>query len=191
MTNFNLLAPEINVKNIHGAGSKPLLAAQVAWFELSKELSARAEEWMTQVTSVPDLFKGQAAGKFIDAAREYHGWLNAHAETAREHADRLGQAAHIYDQTVEGMVPTSVIAANRGATLALKATNLFGQFSTKIADLYDDYQKMWTRNAEMMNAYQVSIFDVIAKVEESGIRPAPLVISASSTSSFGGFNEEY
>ena len=180
MTNFNSLPPEVNVSNIRGPGSKPIRIAQTAWDNLGKDLQFRAEEWRIQVAATRELFAGKAAGEFVDAATQYYDWLNNHAGAAYENAENLGHAAHIYDQTVEGMVPTAKIAANRGATLLLKATNVFGQSSTKIAELWREYEGMWAQNAEMMNTYQSSIFDIIGKVERSRITPAPLVISSSS-----------
>ncbi|MCV7340032.1 PPE family protein [Mycobacterium haemophilum] len=185
MTNFNLLPPEVNVKSIRGPGSKPMRTAQAAWDGLAEELYSKADEWIAQIAAAKAVFEGGAAGRFMEAAGQYHTWLNGHAKAARANVEYLAHAIHIYDATVEGMVPTSSIVANRAAALTMKTTNLLGQFTHKIVELDRAYQEMWAQNAELMNTYQSAIFDIMGQAEREGITPAPLVIHGGSSRSSG------
>ncbi|WP_197079846.1 PPE family protein [Mycobacterium haemophilum] len=182
MPNFDLISPEVNVKSIHGPGSKPMRTAAAAWASLYGELDGAAGRWLEQVVATENLFTGPAAEKFVAAAGQYHGWLIGHANTAWETYRGLDAAAEAYEKAVESMVPTSSIVANRATALTLKTTNLLGQFTTKIMELDDEYQKMWAQNAEAMNQYQFTIFDIMAQVEESRIIPAPQIIDDTSKS---------
>ncbi|ALL56231.1 PPE family protein [Mycobacterium haemophilum DSM 44634] len=95
-----------------------------------------------------------------------------HAGTASETAEYLHQAADAYETAVTLMVPTASIVANRAAALTMETTNLLGQFTSQIAELDGEYQKMWTTNAEAMNQYQFHIFDIMERAEKRGIIPA-------------------
>ncbi|WP_052915583.1 PPE family protein [Mycobacterium haemophilum] len=185
MPNFNVLPPEINVSNIRGPGSKPIRIAAATWASLADELRSEAEQWRNQVIETEDLFKGGAAGNFIAAAGRYYTWLYKHAYTASVTAEYLNQAASAYETTVNLMVPTASIVANRAAALTMKTTNLLGQFTTKIMELDRAYQEMWAQNAEAMNIYQFVAFDIMRLVEEAKIMPVPVVIS----NPFGGFDD--
>ncbi|ALL56317.1 PPE family protein [Mycobacterium haemophilum DSM 44634] len=153
-----------------------------AWASLYEELRVAADSWFEQVIATEDLFKGPAAEKFVAAAGQYHGWLIGHANTAWETYEGLSGVVGAYEKAVESMVPTSSIVANRATALTLKTTNFLGQFTTKIMELDDEYQKMWAQNAEAMNQYQYTIFDIMARVEKSGIIPAPQIIDDTSKS---------
>ncbi|WP_454560745.1 PPE family protein [Mycobacterium haemophilum] len=185
MPNFNALPPEVNVSNIQGPGSMPIRTAVKAWGDLTVELYTQMGRWKNQVSATQDSFKGPAARHFIDAANQYTSWLNGHAGTASATAVYLGLAAQAYDRAVKAMVPTSTIVANRAATLTMKTTNLLGQFTTKIMELDDEYQKMWAQNAEAMNQYQFAAFEITRQVEEAGITPAPQAVHGSSSRSSG------
>ncbi|WP_168162504.1 PPE family protein [Mycobacterium haemophilum] len=187
MSNFNLLPPEVNVKNISGPGSNPMRTAVAAWDDLARELANAAAQWKFQLQATDAWFRGPAARKFVAAADLYNRWLNTHIETATEIAMYLNKAAYAYDIAVHSMAPTASIVANRSSAWTLKATNLLGQFTTKIMELDQAYQEMWVQNAEAMNQYQYTIFDIMARVEESRISPAPEVI-LDSRGRVGGFD---
>ncbi|WP_197079839.1 PPE family protein [Mycobacterium haemophilum] len=180
MPNFNLISPEINVSNIRGPGSKLMRTAAAAWVDLTYELRSLAGRWSNQVGEMNGLFKGEAAGKFLEAAIKYFFWLSVHADTANVTARYLTQAVDAYEGAVSSMVPTSSIVANRATALTMKTTNFLGQFTTKIAELDREYEKMWAQNAEAMNRYQYTIFDIMAKAEEVRITPAPQIIDDTS-----------
>ncbi|WP_197079870.1 PPE family protein [Mycobacterium haemophilum] len=189
MPNFNLLSPEVNVSNIKGPGSKPIVIAQTAWRQLAQDLTLMTEQWVAQISATEELYKGKAASQFLDAAGRYGDWLAGHARTAGATAESLGQAARAYDTAVESMVPTSTIVANRAAALTMKSTNLLGQFTAKIGELDRAYQHMWAQNADAMNTYQFVAFDIMRQVEEDiRITPAPQVVEGSSSRSFGGYH---
>ncbi|ALL56204.1 PPE family protein [Mycobacterium haemophilum DSM 44634] len=84
-------------------------------------------------------FVGPAANKFMEAATKYMDWLDEHAGTAAKTAGFLNEAARAYDKAVASMTPYTSIGVNRSCALALKAINLLGQFTTKIADLEREY----------------------------------------------------
>ncbi|WP_197079810.1 PPE family protein [Mycobacterium haemophilum] len=180
MPNFNALPPEINVSNIKGPGSKPILIAAAAWESLEQDLASAAKEWGPQIAQAYEAFQGEAANKFSEAAVRYHEWLHKHALTAKCTAEYLIQAADAYEEAVRSMVPTAPIVKNRAAAWTMKSTNLLGQFTHKIMELDDEYHEMWATNAGVMNEYQFRIFDIMRQVEETGITPAPLVIHGSS-----------
>ncbi|AKN17887.1 PPE family protein [Mycobacterium haemophilum DSM 44634] len=136
-----------------------------------------AVQWNTRASETEGLFQGPAANEFRAKAGEYYNWLMQHVNTAHETAAYLHQAGQAYDAAVRSMVPYTTIAMNRTARLVLKATNLLGQFTTKISELDDEHQEMWAKNAEAMNTYQYAIFDITRRVQASNITEAPLILA--------------
>ncbi|ALL56230.1 PPE family protein [Mycobacterium haemophilum DSM 44634] len=179
MINFNEFPPEDNASNICGPGSEPIWFAADAWASLAQGLRDASEQWANQVSVAEGLFQGEAARKFVEAARQYHTWLGKHAFKASETAWYLRQAASAYETAVNSMVSTASIMANRVAVWTMRANNVFfGQFTPRIAKLEAEYDKMWITNAEAMNTYQSAIRGIMSRAKRNESIPPPPVISS-------------
>lgn len=155
---FALLPPEVTSALMYaGPGSGSMLAAAVAWDELSAELHSTAgayESVVTTLTAGPWI--GPASAAMAAAAAPYIAWLRVTAMQAEHTADQAKAAAVAYETAFAETVPPPVVAANRSLLMTLIATNFFGQNTPLIALTETQYAEMWLQDTAAMQGYAAS-----------------------------------
>lgn len=158
MLDFGLFPPEVNSGRMYsGPGPGPLLAAAEAWDALASELgfaSAGYGSTVTELTSGPWI--GPTSSTMVAAATPYVSWLSATAAQAEETANQARAAAAAYEAAFAMTVPPTVVAANRALSMALIATNFFGQNTPAIMATEALYVEMWAQDAAAMYGYSAA-----------------------------------
>ncbi|WP_156171098.1 PPE family protein, partial [Mycobacterium haemophilum] len=176
MFDFMALSPEFNSTQIRrGAGSKPLHDTAAGWLALWEELNRAEQGLRLQINTLQMSFQGPASHALAIRITPYINWLNLNAMTALRSGQQVVKAAASYDRVCKAMVPEATIVKNRAAALTMKTTNIFGQFTTKIADLDHEYQTMWAQNAEAMMVYRNDVLAVVAATPSFTSPPSGLV----------------
>ncbi|ALL56307.1 PPE family protein [Mycobacterium haemophilum DSM 44634] len=164
MLDFSAYPPEVNATRMYfGAGAGSIVAAATQWSDLATQLSTTAEGVQSVLQTLLPSFRGVAAEALTRRVGPYVEWLTTTAASAQRIAIQLGAAAKAYETARATTVPPLTVYANRAQTIALKAFNWFGQFSTMIADKDADYDRMWDENATAMATYHSQVVDVIGQ----------------------------
>jgi PPE-repeat protein len=155
MVDFGALPPEINSARMYmGPGSSSLQAAASAWNGLAAELQSAAQGYETTITQLAsDEWNGPASAAMSSAAQPYVTWMQETAAAAEQAATQARTAAAAYEQAFAATVPPPMIAANRAETAAATQANVFGQYTSLIAQLEAQYGQMWAQDAAAMYAY--------------------------------------
>jgi PPE-repeat protein len=155
MVDFGALTPEINSARMYtGPGSSSLQAAASAWNGLAAELQSAAQGYQTVITQLSsDEWTGTASAAMASAAEPYVTWMTTTAAQAEQAANQARAAAAAYEQALGATVPPTAVAANRAATAAYTQANVFGQYTSTIAQLEAQYGEMWAQDAAAMYGY--------------------------------------
>jgi PPE-repeat protein len=155
MVDFGALPPEVNSARMYtGPGSSSLQAAASAWNGLAAELQSAAQGYETTITQLAnDGWNGPASTAMASAAQPYVTWMQETAAAAEQAATQARTAAAAYEQAFAATVPPPMIAANRAETAAATQANVFGQYTTLIAQLEAQYGQMWAQDAAAMYGY--------------------------------------
>jgi PPE-repeat protein len=155
MVDFGALPPEVNSARMYmGPGSSSLQAAASAWNGLAAELQSAAQGYETTITQLAsDEWNGPASAAMSSAAQPYVTWMQETAAAAEQAATQARTAAAAYEQAFAATVPPPMIAANRAETAAATQANVFGQYTSLIAQLEAQYGQMWAQDAAAMYAY--------------------------------------
>ncbi|WP_205878497.1 PPE family protein, SVP subgroup [Mycobacterium camsae] len=155
---FALLPPEINSTLMYaGPGSGSMVAAAVAWDDLSAELYSTASAYQSVITALTaGPWIGPAAAAMAAAASPYIAWLRVTALQAEHTADQAKAAAVAYETAFAETVPPPVVLANRSLLMTLIATNFFGQNTPLIALTETEYADMWAQDTAAMQSYAAS-----------------------------------
>jgi PPE-repeat protein len=155
MVDFGALPPEVNSARMYtGPGSSSLQAAASAWNGLAAELQSAAQGYETTITQLAnDGWNGPASTAMASAAQPYVTWMQETAAAAEQAATQARTAAAAYEQAFAATVPPPMIAANRAETAAATQANIFGQYTTLIAQLEAQYGQMWAQDAAAMYGY--------------------------------------
>ena len=155
MVDFGALPPEINSARMYtGPGSSSLQAAASAWNGLAAELQSAAQGYETTITQLSnDEWNGPASTAMASAAQPYVTWMQETAAAAEQAATQARTAAAAYEQAFAATVPPPIVAANRAETAAATQANVFGQYTSLIAQLEAQYGQMWAQDAAAMYAY--------------------------------------
>jgi PPE-repeat protein len=152
---FAAFPPEINSGRIYtGPGSKPLVAAAIAWDELANDLQSAAASYssvISALTSGPWL--GPTSLSMAAAITPYLTWMQGTAAQAAETASQATAAASAFETAFAAHVPPAEIAANRSQLATLLSTNIFGQNNAAIAATEVEYTEMWAQDALAMDTY--------------------------------------
>ncbi len=131
-----------------------MLAAAVAWNELSAELDLAATSYGRVVSElVAGPWLGPASVAMAAAAAPFVGWMSTTAVQAAQTAAQAQAAAAAFEAAFAAVVPPSAIAANRSLLVALVATNFLGQNTAAIAATEAQYARMWAQDAAVMYGY--------------------------------------
>jgi PPE-repeat protein len=155
MVDFGALPPEINSARMYmGPGASSFQAAASAWNGLAAELQSAAQGYETTITQLAsDDWTGAASAAMSSAAQPYVTWLQETAAQAEQAATQAQSAAAAYEQAFASTVAPPVIAANRAETAAATQANVFGQYTSLIAQLEAQYGEMWAQDAAAMYGY--------------------------------------
>jgi PPE-repeat protein len=155
MVDFGALTPEINSARMYtGPGSSSLQAAASAWNGLAAELQSAAQGYQTVITQLSgDEWTGTASAAMASAAEPYVTWMNTTAAQAEQAANQARAAAAAYEQAFAATVPPPAVAANRASTAAYTQANVFGQYTSTIAQLEAQYSEMWAQDTAAMYGY--------------------------------------
>ncbi len=155
MVDFGALPPEVNSARMYtGPGSSSLQAAASAWNGLAAELQSAAQGYETTITQLAnDGWNGPASTAMASAAQPYVTWMQETAAAAEQAATQARTAAAAYEQAFAATVPPPMIAANRAETAAATQANIFGQYTSLIAQLEAQYGQMWAQDAAAMYGY--------------------------------------
>jgi PPE-repeat protein len=155
MVDFGALPPEINSARMYtGPGSSSLQAAASAWNGLAAELQSAAQGYETTITQLSnDEWNGPASTAMASAAQPYVTWMQETAAAAEQAATQARTAAAAYEQAFAATVPPPIVAANRAETAAATQANVFGQYTSLIAQLEAQYGQMWAQDAAAMYGY--------------------------------------
>ncbi len=155
MVDFGALPPEINSARMYmGPGASSFQAAASAWNGLAAELQSAAQGYETTITQLAsDDWTGAASAAMSTAAQPYVTWLQETAAQAEQAATQAQSAAAAYEQAFASTVAPPVIAANRAETAAATQANVFGQYTSLIAQLEAQYGEMWAQDAAAMYGY--------------------------------------
>jgi PPE-repeat protein len=155
MVDFGALAPEINSARIYsGPGASSFQVAASAWNGLAAELQSAAQGYETTITQLTsDAWNGPASAAAASAAQPYIGWLQGTAAQAEQAATQAQAAAAAYEQAFASSVAPPLIAANRAETAAAIQANVFGQYTSLIAQLEAQYSEFWAQDASAMYTY--------------------------------------
>ncbi len=155
MTNFSVLAPEVNsVLLLDGPGSGPMLEAAAAWDGIGSELSSAAAAFGSQTADLTGQdWRGPASASMTSAAARYVGWLGEAAARAEQSAAQARSAAVAYEAALTTIVHPGLIAANRSQLVSLVLSNLFGQNAPAIAATEAEYEQMWAQDVAAMGGY--------------------------------------
>ena len=154
---FAALPPEINSGFMYsGAGSGPLLAASTAWSNLAAELSTTATSWDSIIGTLTEQWTGVGSTAAAAAAQPYVGWLTQTSAAAEQAAAQAQASAAAYEAAFAGVVPPTVIAANRSLLATLVATNFLGINTAAIAATEAQYAEMWVQDAVTLTTYEAA-----------------------------------
>ncbi|KLO30707.1 PPE family protein [Mycobacterium haemophilum] len=191
MFNFAELPPETNSTRMYlGAGSAPIWAAAAAWTVLAKELGVAARGLESVLAKLLESYRGESSEALTGRIMPYVRWLDLTAASAEETATQLEEAAGAYDTARAATVHPLAVYANRAQVMALKVTNLFGQFSTLIAAKELEYDAMWEQDVKAMVAYQAAVLEATAATRSTAaFTPAPEMVNEVGLveESFGSF----
>jgi PPE-repeat protein len=175
---FGMFPPEINSDRMDaGPGSGPMLVAAAAWDDLAAELRATAASYWSVISGLTVGWRGPASATMATAAAPYVAWISATAERADQTAGQARAAAAAYKTASAATVPPAVVAANRVQSLALFATNFFGQSTATIMATQTDDIEMWARDVAAMSTY--------AAQSAAATRVTPFAVPASTTNPGG------
>jgi PPE-repeat protein len=155
MVDFGALPPEINSARMYmGPGSSSFQVAASAWNGLAAELQSAAQGYETTITQLAsDGWTGPASTAMASAAQPYITWLQETAAQAEQAATQAQGAAAAYEQAFASTVAPPLVAANRAETAAATQANVFGQYTSLIAQLEAQYSEMWAQDASAMYGY--------------------------------------
>jgi PPE-repeat protein len=155
MVDFGALPPEFNSARMYaGPGASSFQVAASAWNGLAAELQSAAQGYQTTVTQLAsDSWNGPASAAMASAAQPYIGWLQETSAQAEQAATQAQAAAAAYEQAFASTVSPPAIAANRAETAAAIQANVFGQYTSLIAQLEAQYGEMWAQDASAMYTY--------------------------------------
>jgi PPE-repeat protein len=155
MVDFGALAPEINSARMYtGPGASSFQVAASAWNGLAAELQAAAQGYQTTITQLAsDSWSGPASAAMATSAEPYIGWLQQTAAQAEQAAAQAQAASAAYEQAFASTVAPPLVAANRAETAAAIQANVFGQYTSLIAQLEAQYSEMWAQDAAAMYTY--------------------------------------
>jgi PPE-repeat protein len=138
---FGTRPPEINSGLLFsGPGLGSMTSLATAWDELAAWLDDAAASYHSATA------KTRAAGAYLE-------WLDATAARARQTATQARAAAIAFRSALAAAAPPPVIRAHHITRVSLAMANCLGQSAPAIADMDADYERMWTRNADVMYAY--------------------------------------
>lgn len=147
--------PEINTSRLQaGAGAAPMMQAAAGWEALAISLETQADELMSNLMSMSQLWQGQASERAVSAAMPMVLWLRMLALAAQARAlQATGQAtAWTTAATTTPQIPE--IEQNHVTNATLHATNFLGVNGIPIAVNEADYARMWMQAASIMGVYQ-------------------------------------
>lgn len=152
---FAALPPEVTSGWLYsGPGAESMLSAATAWDRLAGELASAAGEYESVIASLlAGKWQGPSAAAMSAAVAPYTEWMTATAEQARQAATQTRAAAAAYQAAHAGVVPPTVIAANRATLRSLVTGNVMGQNSAAIAANQASYAEMWAQDATTMHTY--------------------------------------
>ncbi|WP_108920970.1 PPE family protein [Mycobacterium montefiorense] len=155
MLDFALLPPEVNSARLYaGPGSRPLLAAAVAWRSIAAEMRSAAIDYDSVIRELITVgWHGPSSASMLAAAVPFMTWLNATAAQAEQAGAQADAAAMAFEAAYAMTVPPPVVVANRTLLANLVAGNVVGQNSPAIAATDAEYADMWARDAEAMGDY--------------------------------------
>ena len=152
---WGALPPEINTSRLQaGAGAAPMLQAAAGWEALAISLETQADELMSSLMSMSQLWQGAASERAVTAAMPMVMWLRMLALAAQARAlQATGQAtAWTTAATTTPQLPE--IEQNHVTNAVLNATNFLGVNGIPIAINEADYIRMWNQAASIMGVYQ-------------------------------------
>jgi PPE-repeat protein len=155
MVDFGALPPEINSARMYmGPGASSFQVAASAWNGLAAELQSAAQGYETAITQLSsDTWTGPASAAMSTAAQPYISWLQETSAQAEQAATQAQAAAAAYEQAFASTVAPPLVAANRAETAAAVQANVFGQYTSLIAQLEAQYGEMWAQDAAAMYGY--------------------------------------
>jgi PPE-repeat protein len=155
MVDFGALPPEYNSARMYmGPGSSSFQVAASAWNGLAAELQSAAQGYETTITQLSsDTWTGPASAAMASAAQPYISWMQETAAQAEQAAAQAQAAAAAYEQAFASTVAPPLVAANRAETAAAIQANVFGQYTSLIAQLEAQYGEMWAQDAAAMYTY--------------------------------------
>jgi PPE-repeat protein len=155
MVDFGAIPPEINSARMYmGPGASSFQVAASAWNGLAAELQSAAQGYGTTVTQLAsDSWNGPASAAMASSAQPYIGWLQETAAQAEQAAAQAQAASAAYEQAFASTVAPPLVAANRAETAAAIQANVFGQYTSLIAQLEAQYGEMWAQDAAAMYTY--------------------------------------
>jgi PPE-repeat protein len=183
MLDFGALPPEINSARMYmGPGSSSFQVAASSWNSLAAELQSAAQGYQTTITQLAsDGWNGPASTAMASAAQPYITWLQETAAQAEQAATQAQSAAAAYEQAFASTVAPPLVAANRAETAAAIQANVFGQYTSLIAQLEAQYGEMWAQDASAMYTY--------AGQSASASQVSPFATPASTTNPAGTANQ--
>ena len=133
------------------------MAAATAWSNLAAELSTTATSWDSIIgTLTGEQWTGAGSAAAAAAAQPYIGWLTQTSAAAEQAAAQAQASAAAYEAAFAGVVPPSVIAANRSLLATLVATNFLGINMPAIAATEAQYAEMWVQDAVTLTTYEAA-----------------------------------
>jgi PPE-repeat protein len=152
---FASLPPEVNSGLMYaGPGSGPMLAAAASWDALAAQLESSASGYAVELAGLTgQAWSGPSSLRMTVATTTCVQWLSTAAAQAAQTAVQAYAAAVAYEAAFAMTVPPPMIAANRAQSMALIATNFFGQNTPAIAATEARYMEMWVQDATAMYGY--------------------------------------
>jgi PPE-repeat protein len=131
-----------------------MLAAAEAWDGLAADLGFASSGYGATLAELTNgNWIGPTSLAMMAAVTPYVNWLSGTAAQAEETANQARAAAAAYEAAFSMTVPPPAIAANRALSMALIATNFFGQNTPAIMTTEALYVEMWAQDAAAMYGY--------------------------------------
>lgn len=147
--------PEINTSRLQaGAGAAPMLQAAAGWEALAISLETQADELMSSLTSMSQLWQGAASERAVAAAMPMVLWLRMLSLAAHARAMQATGQATAWTTAATSTPQLPEIEQNHVTNATLHATNFLGVNGIPIAINEADYIRMWTQAATIMGVYE-------------------------------------
>lgn len=185
------LPPEINSARIEsGPGSAPLLAASVAWMNLSDALGTASLQMAESLANLTSVWAGSASATAAAALAGYRNWMMGVAEMAAQSATAATEAASAYETARAAMVPLVAVITNRAQLAMLVATNILGQNTPAIMATESLYAEMWAQDVTAMSGYQAQSAAATAQLVPAEPVP-PTTTGLNPAAATGGFDNSF